>query len=210
LFDTAPMRSLLLSLLVCCCWVNISQTDYGAGAPPAPHIFSSGDGEKSLKVVPIYEGENRGKAKVTLFRLDRDGSEVAMREFVLDDAPEQVLLPDSGIDYFVAINGHRDKGFKNAIVICHSDGRVVRVLELEDFLSTKEIGEHVQHTISSRRWRTGSTFKFDVPVTESLEDKGNYKLMHTEVHHDKAMLNIAFVWGKQVSIELATGKIISP
>lgn len=191
--------------------MNVSRADYGAGHLPNPHVFSSPDGETSLKVVPVYEGTDEGKAKVTQFCIERDGNERMMwREFLLDDAPMEVLVPNSFLDYFVAINGHRDLGFKDAIVICHLDGRVVRVLELEDFLSPREISDHVSYTVSSRRWRAGASFSFDVPSSETIEDKGDFKIAHVENHYDKAILNIVFPWGKKVSIELATGKVLSP
>ena len=183
--------------------MNVAHADYRLG--PRPHIFSSADGNLSLKVTPVYEGENRGKVKVTPFRLERDGSEMAWGEFLLDDAPQEILIPNSLPKYFVALDSERTVGSKNAIVI-YDNGHVVRALELDDFLLDQEIQEHVKLTVSSQRWREGATFNFEIPVTEVAQGNGVF----VEQHPGKTMLNIVFPWGKKVSIELATGKVINP
>ena len=199
------MRVFILCLM--CLFLHEAHADYGAGHLPEPRIFSSQDGEENLRVVPVREGVDRGKSKATLFRLNRDGSELRLREWMFPNTPQLILLPGALMNYVVALDTSSDMGWKNAIVIYNRSGKLMHTLEVEDLFSLSERNDHVKYSVSSRRWRGGATFNFEVPFSNTLEDKGDFKIMHTQLFLEKARLNIVFALGKKTSIELATGKV---
>ena len=178
-------------------------------AAPFPHIFASEDGETALKVVPLRVEGQSYTSTATWIRLNHDGSEQTLNQLQLVNNPMRVLIPEKTVGFFVTLDNYANLGFEHTLVIYRSNGQMVHDLKLENFLTTKEILDNVEQTISSRWWRKGANFTFEIPSTETVEDKGDYKIKHIEAEPENARLHIIFPWGKRVIIKLATGEVLS-
>lgn len=172
--------------------------------PPSAKIFASDDGNRALKIVPIRGEGFTFTSTATWIRLNHDGSEQALNQFKLPNAPMRILIPERGVNFFVTIDSHARLGGDHTLVIYRSGGQVVRDLKLENLLTATEILDHVKHTVSSRWWREGAAFVFEVPTTETIVDKGRF----VRSEYEEAKLHLVFPWGKRVVVKLATGEVL--
>ncbi|NQT84024.1 hypothetical protein HQ563_13440 [bacterium] len=160
-------------------------------ANPTPRMFASDDGHWALRVIP--ETASRGKADTIargiLFEITEDGTDRILWEKPLVNIPVRALLFKSYDKLFVVtLDTWARMGYEHSLVIYDREGKVVRDLRPEDFLTKKEIRGRVDISLSSRHWRKKADFTF--------------------VHDQKSpKLRITFNWGKVLEIELPTGEI---
>ncbi len=175
---------------------------------PHPAIFAAEDGSIAIKVQPGRISDKKPSARAALFRLNRDGSEQILKQFRLVNIPVRVLVPETQVNYFVTLDKWSSVGYEHTLVIYNSNGKVVHSLRLEDLLTEKEILDHVKQTESSRWWREGASFNFEIPTTEHSKEDKSGKVIYVDSYPEQARLNILFPWGKKISIRLSTGKVL--
>jgi hypothetical protein len=91
-----------------------------------------------------------------------------------------------GKPYVVTRDRWHRVGYDHCLVIYGPDGKVVKDYKLEDLLTEREILRHVTHSVSSRWWNEGTKYEF--------VKGGKYRMR--------------FKWGKEVVVDLRTGKIL--
>ena len=210
-FERNIMRFWILALVCCLFCVQSRASEWRLRSA---RVFSSEDGDRAIKIIPIQEGEDKEKANAILFNLNPDGSENKVAEWKLVNRPQQVLVPNSTIGFVVTLENYDWADSRHTLVIYDDKGQMLHELTLEDLFSKREISEHVRRFRNARGWRGEATFSFEIPTTRIQTPKLNDEKLDmwrnpTTVisHPEKARLNINFKWGKKISIELATGKI---
>ena len=173
-------------VLACC---SVCRAD--SWANPTPRIFASDDGYWAFRVIPKTgsRGDVDATARGILFRLDDDGSDRILWEKWLVNIPVRVMLFRSYEKVFVVtLDTWARMGYEHSLVVYDGEGKVVRDLKLEDFLTNEEVRDRIDLSASSRHWRK----------------EADLRLMHDQ---RSPKLRITFEWGKVVEIELPTGKI---
>jgi len=150
---------------------------------PAAFIFGSQNGTHGFYVRVERQGPDVDRITGRLFTYDRKGREKILWERRLDYVPRRVLVSDFGA--VVALNEWARRGFEHALVVFDGSGNVIADYELEDLLGPQEIASKVRQTASNRLWDFYSAVKF------TRED-----------------LCIRLEWGKEIKIDLATGKLL--
>lgn len=190
--------------------INLCQGDEWAA--PSARIFASENGYKALKIVPDKPKEFafwKAHSQATSFRLNADGKEQILHQFPLLNTPMQVLIPEQGINFFVTLDTYGHLGYDHTLVIYRSNGQVVRDFKLEDFLTEREIFEHIKRSVRSRWWREAASFAFEIPSTQTEQEVDGQKAIYVKSEPENAILVISFLWDKKVKIKLATGEILA-
>lgn len=199
-------KFLVISCLLLVSFVSgVSRGD--SWAAPGAHLFASEDGTSAMKIVPNGTGL-KATATATWIKVNRNGALTELSSLPLVNVPLRVLLPGRPLHWFVTLDTHGGAGYKHALVIYRYGGGVVRDLKLEDFLTAEEIRSHVGRSVSSRWWREGTSFRYDVPTTDIAQEKDGKKYFTRKQEPDNARLLITFPWGRQVAIKLATGEVL--
>ena len=168
----------LLALTVVVAVSTLLQAD--EWVTPTPRVFGSEWGRHGFKVLnPKLGGPSEG----VLFSLDAEGKEQILWKVKLVNTPHRVLVDDNG-KFVVTIDTYGSVGFAHSLVIYGDKGKVIRDFELDDLLTRDEIKTNVKHTESSRWWA----------------QKGNAEM-------ESGNLVMRLNWGKNIRVELATGKI---
>lgn len=186
-------RGLLIALGGMCLLAHSCVCRADSWVNPTPRIFASDDGHWGLKVLPGTPriGPIPADAVATgiLLGINDDGSDRILWKMPLVNIPVQALVFKSYQKLFVVtLDTWFRMGYEHSLVIYDKEGKVVRDLRLEDFLTEKEWRAHVDVSTSSRHWRKDAKFDF-------VHDEKNPKLL------------ITFDWGKVLEVELPTGEI---
>ena len=179
---------------------------------PQPRLFSSEDGRRSLKVVPVGGEANKWTTNATLFDLNADGSERKIAEWSLVNLPTRVLIPTDSDDFVVSWGSWMNFRSDPLIAIYDQSGRLLHELKLNDLLTPTDLHQmriktSVIISTSVNEWEEGAKFSFAVPETRTATSQATGTTTDIQSHAEKTRLNIAFKWGKKISIELATGKV---
>src|SRR5262249_51057953 len=136
-----------------------------------------------FKVLPSAKGF-ADPATGVLFTLGEDGKEKVAWSKELVNMPYRALVNDRG--QVVTIDTYANLGFKHALVVYDSAGKVLGDYALEDLLTKEEL-EKVARTVSSRHWAGSTTFEFTP---------------------DGKHFALTLKGGRVVKVDLATGKLV--
>lgn len=176
---TATVAGLLL--LACC-----ASAEADTWEKPTPKIYASRSGDVGCKILPTgKELIMFRSSQAELFKLDESGKQIVARRFVLVNIPHHVIVVGKG-DYLVTLDTYGRLGFDHAITIYDKKGQLIADLDLEDFLTAKEI-DNVPHSVSSRHWKTDANIR---------------------VGYKNELLYIDLAGGVKISIELKTGEVL--
>jgi hypothetical protein len=147
---------------------------------PTPKIFASEGGRHAFKVLDPHIN---GRCEGVLFRLDADGKEQIAWRTKLVNTPYRVRVDDAG-KFVVTIDTYGNLGYEHSLVIYDIEGKVIRDFKLEELLTADEIKTKVKQTESSRWWAKNADLRVE-----------------------RGQLSVRLAWGKDIRVELATGKI---
>jgi len=153
-------------------------------------VFAETTGGRGFKVIPISAaaGTHAGEvqSRGVLFYLENDGTEKVLWDKLLVNIPVGVLVSSRG-NCVVTLDTWAHMSYEHGLVVYGAKGEVVADFKLEDLLSKDEIQKNVDQSVSSRNWLRDANTRFD----------------ETAEH-----LVITLKWGKLITLDLKTGKIV--
>lgn len=157
---------------------------------PGSRVFAATSGERGFKVIATRATEGthaaEKEARGVLFYVEEDGTEKVLWDKKLVNIPMCALVSSSN-NCVVTLDTWGRLGYEHALVIYDSKGEVVMDLKLADLLTMEEIEKNVGQSKSSRDWLREADTHFD-------ETAGH--------------LVIALKWGKVITIDLKSGKVV--
>ena len=190
-----PRRALLLrtTLAFLLGWLTcLLAVKADSWARPAARVFASARGNHGLKVVPPsrLSHATQHKAAATLFTLEpRSGAEKIEWQAALVNVPHRVFVSSAdGSPVVVTVDTWANLGHAHSLVVYGWGGRVVADFALEDLLTPGEMSK-VKRTAPSRWWAERAAFRFAPNGTRFV---------------------IRMDWGKVITVDLRSGKIVSP
>ena len=100
--------------------------------------------------------------------------------------PAHVLVSDGG--NVITLDLHCRAGWEHALVVYGEKGQPIADYRLEDLLTSEEIRDRTVSSVSSRNWLAGANFEFERNQSVNL-------------------FKISLPWGRQIAVDLATGKL---
>lgn len=194
-------------LLLGCCLLfgcEVRATEVRMSGVRRPRIYSSEDGARAVKVVPIQNAADKWTTTATLLDLNPDGSERKLAEWTLANIPDRVLISSYYDDFVVTLGSAMNLHTDPMIVIYDRSGHLLHSLKLDDLLAKADRNPRVSTWVND--WISEADFRFQVPSTR-IEKSPPDRFTQFQFHPEKMRLNISFGWGKKISIELATGKV---
>src|SRR5688500_7716108 len=147
-------------------------------------IYASDFGTQGFKV-SLNDGAH---PSARLFTFDLKGKEKTVWTAKLLNIPTDVYVADDRPMVVAISSGPCTASREHAVVMYGSKGAVLADYRLFDLLSKEDVNAHVESSISGASWAEDARFRFDYQANQVV---------------------IALAWGRQIRLDLATGRLAS-